>query len=109
MLETASGKDVPRGLHVDVIVFHRAGGRAVRRFQVAAEPDGTVPNWASVAHNGNVILERRLDYEALEDKVLTLRVQAVSDDHRRTSTATLQVQVLDANDHTPQFGELVSS
>ncbi|KAE8743505.1 hypothetical protein FOCC_FOCC010892 [Frankliniella occidentalis] len=86
------------------------GGRPIRRFQVAAQPDGTAPDWASVSARGNVVLERRLDYETLPalpdgSKVMELKVQAVSEDQRRTGTATIQVQVQDANDHTPQFAQ----
>ena len=107
VLKVAVPEEQPRGTVLYMLAAQDPvnGGSAIRRFQVAAEPDGSLPGWASVAHNGNVILERRLDFEALEDKLLSLRVQAVSDDHRRTSTASIQVQVLDANDHTPQFNQ----
>ncbi|KAJ1528348.1 hypothetical protein ONE63_006768 [Megalurothrips usitatus] len=112
VIKVSVPEEQPRGTVLAMLTAQDPadGGRAIRRFQVAAEADGTVPDWASVSHSGNVILERRLDFETLAedadgDKVVALRVQAVSEDQRRTGTATIQVQVLDANDHTPQFAQ----
>lgn len=75
-----------------------------------------MPAWASVTTSGNVVLQRRLDFEALEshkdadgNPAVALSIEAVSDDQRRTSTATIHVTILDVNDHSPQFAENVSN
>ena len=49
----------------------QAENRPVRRFQLSVERGGSVPDWVSVgALSGHVVLEKRLDYEALPEKVI---------------------------------------
>ncbi|GLG95415.1 Cadherin-87A, partial [Gryllus bimaculatus] len=54
------------------------------------------------AQSGDVVLNRRLDYETLVEKKITLKVSAISMD-RRSSNAVIIIDVEDINDNNPQF------
>lgn len=56
----------------------------------------------TVVPNGEVILTRRLDYENLDNKQLSLTVEASTIDNRK-STAKIIIQVVNLNDNTPVF------
>lgn len=56
----------------------------------------------SVVPNGEVIVTKRLDYEQLDNKQLSLTVEAVGIDGR-SATARINIQVIDLNDNAPEF------
>lgn len=56
----------------------------------------------TVVPNGEVILTKRLDYENLDNKQLSLTVEASTVDNRK-STAKIIVQVVNLNDNSPIF------
>ncbi|KAJ9576330.1 hypothetical protein L9F63_006830, partial [Diploptera punctata] len=55
------------------------------------------------SYSGNIILNKRLDYESLQKKLLTFQVRAIADDNKRTSEATVIINVEDINDNSPKF------
>lgn len=57
--------------------------------------------------NGEIILTKRLDYESLNNKQLTLNIEATSDANRK-SIAKVIVEVIDINDNPPVFEKKVS-
>lgn len=62
----------------------------------------------TVVPNGEVILTKRLDYENLDNKQLSLTVEAKTVDNRR-STAKITVQVENLNDNAPIFEKNVGT
>ncbi|PNF39070.1 hypothetical protein B7P43_G04343 [Cryptotermes secundus] len=62
-------------------------------------------DFVRVDQSGIIILNKRLDYESLQQKSLSFQVRAVSDDKSRTTEATVVIQVEDINDNSPQFSQ----
>ncbi|KAI9558883.1 hypothetical protein GHT06_015672 [Daphnia sinensis] len=56
---------------------------------------------------GELTFKRRIDYEELVNKSLQFQVQAIAGEaeNRRMSLATVKLDILDANDNSPQFAE----
>lgn len=52
---------------------------------------------------GQVLLTKRLDYEALTSPNLTFTVKATSNDGSKYSTAEVNIKVLNINDNSPEF------
>lgn len=52
---------------------------------------------------GEILLQKRLDYEALLTNELIFTVEALSKDEKRVSTATINVTVENVNDNDPLF------
>lgn len=52
---------------------------------------------------GAVMLEKRLDYEALNDTVVQFTVKAISDDMERMSVSKVKVAIENVNDNSPEF------
>ncbi|XP_047097698.1 cadherin-23 [Schistocerca piceifrons] len=78
-------------------------GRPVTRFEEIKQ-DVAQQTFSIGLQSGNVVLNKRLDYETLDNKNLTFKVRAVAD-VGRFSDATVVVEVLDINDHTPKFSQ----
>ncbi|XP_012288169.1 cadherin-87A [Orussus abietinus] len=80
-------------------------GRPVERFELVREEDDE--SYVSVGvQSGNVVLSRRLDYEALNQKFIRFKVRALTRDYeitRRKSEANIIVDVHDVNDNSPIF------
>ncbi|XP_043197440.1 cadherin-23-like [Amphibalanus amphitrite] len=77
-------------------------GQAVTRYEEIAGSD--VDDWFSVDESvGEVMINRRLDFDTMENKTLGLRVRAVSG--QRSSQALVLVTVTDINDNQPLFGQ----
>ncbi|XP_014206917.1 cadherin-23 [Copidosoma floridanum] len=80
-------------------------GYAIQRFELArGDNDGAYVNVG--VQSGNVVLNSRLDYEALGQKVIRFKVRALTRDYeitRRMSEANVQVSVQDVNDNSPEF------
>ncbi|XP_044726882.1 cadherin-23 [Chrysoperla carnea] len=57
----------------------------------------------TVLQNGEIILTKRLDYEALDEKLLYLVVKAISVDNQRSSELKIYIHVKDINDNAPIF------
>lgn len=58
---------------------------------------------------GEITFKKRIDYEELSNKTLSFQVQAIAGgiDERRTSLATVQLEIIDTNDNSPQFSQEV--
>lgn len=56
----------------------------------------------TVVPNGEVILTKRLDYENLNEKQLSLTVEASTIDNRKSS-AKIIIEVVNLNDNAPKF------
>ncbi|XP_063220299.1 cadherin EGF LAG seven-pass G-type receptor 3 isoform X2 [Bacillus rossius redtenbacheri] len=52
---------------------------------------------------GDIILNKKLDFEKLQQRVLSFQVRAFADDGVRTSVANVVVEVQNINDHSPKF------
>ncbi|RZF46512.1 hypothetical protein LSTR_LSTR009294 [Laodelphax striatellus] len=68
-------------------------------------PTTRLPSGLALHTSGNIELTQRLDYEAMENKTLSFRVQAISEDLQRTSEALVLLIVQDINDHSPKFSQ----
>ncbi|XP_065209802.1 cadherin-23 isoform X2 [Planococcus citri] len=67
-----------------------------------------LPRQLAVDPVGNVVLTERVDYETVRSKILTFEVEAISDDDQRTtSEAKVFINIVDANDHSPQFSDKI--
>ncbi|KAL1131312.1 hypothetical protein AAG570_010930 [Ranatra chinensis] len=62
-----------------------------------------VPVAVSMDSSGHVVLRKHIDYEAMEEKVISFRVLATSNDDLRTSEAEIILNIEDINDHPPEF------
>ncbi|XP_011505905.1 PREDICTED: cadherin-23 [Ceratosolen solmsi marchali] len=82
-------------------------GYPVQRFElVRAEDDKGYVNVG--VQSGNVVLNKRLDYESLEEKTIRFKVRALTRDYeitRRMSEANVIVSIQDINDNSPVFTE----
>ncbi|XP_017888603.1 cadherin-23 [Ceratina calcarata] len=80
-------------------------GYPVQRFELVREDDDE--GYVNVGvQSGNVVLSKRLDYEALNLKSIQFKVRALARDYeitRRMSEANVIVEVLDVNDNSPTF------
>ncbi|XP_034183183.2 cadherin 74A [Osmia lignaria lignaria] len=80
-------------------------GYAVQRFELVREDDDE--GYVNVGvQSGNVVLSRRLDYEALNQKFIRFKVRALARDYeitRKMSEANVIVEVQDTNDNSPIF------
>ncbi|KAJ8680655.1 hypothetical protein QAD02_016442 [Eretmocerus hayati] len=80
-------------------------GYAVQRYElVRSDDDGGYVTLG--LQSGNVVLNKRLDYEFLEGKSIQFKVRALTRDYeitRRMSEATVIVTVQDINDNSPVF------
>lgn len=52
---------------------------------------------------GAVVLEKRLDYEALNDTLVQFTVKAISGDMQRASVSKVKVAIDNVNDNSPEF------
>ncbi|KDR10809.1 Cadherin-23 [Zootermopsis nevadensis] len=77
-------------------------GRIISKFE---EVKGAQDFVSVDPHSGDIILNKRLDYESLQQKSFSLQVHAISDDDKRTSEATVIIEVQDINDNSPQFSQ----
>ncbi|PSN50227.1 hypothetical protein C0J52_07794 [Blattella germanica] len=57
------------------------------------------------SHSGNITLNKRLDYENMQQKSLSFQVRAIADDNKRISEATVIINVEDINDNSPLFSQ----
>ncbi|XP_058795727.1 cadherin EGF LAG seven-pass G-type receptor 3 [Phymastichus coffea] len=80
-------------------------GYAIQRFElVRGENDEQYVNVG--VQSGNVVLNKRIDYETLNEKQIKFKVRAVTRDYeitRRMSEANIIVTVQDVNDNNPIF------
>lgn len=80
-------------------------GDIVQRFELVREDDDE--GYVNVGvQSGNVVLSRRLDYEALNQKFIRFKVRALARDYeitRKMSEANVIVEVQDTNDNSPVF------
>nr|CAD7195628.1 unnamed protein product [Timema douglasi] len=56
-------------------------------------------------NSGNVILNKRLDFESLQQKSLRFQVLAISEDGSHNSELTVVMDVQDINDNSPEFSQ----
>nr|CAD7461185.1 unnamed protein product [Timema tahoe] len=56
-------------------------------------------------NSGNVILNKRLDFESLHQKSLRFQVLAISEDGSHNSELTVVMDVEDINDNSPEFSQ----
>ncbi|XP_061175504.1 cadherin-23-like isoform X2 [Saccostrea echinata] len=77
----------------------------ITNFQEVAEPNmGDVGDYFSVNQTtGQIKVNRRLDYENLNSKLVRFRVRAFSRDGTRSVDANITIQVQDINDNVPEF------
>lgn len=54
---------------------------------------------------GSIMLEKRLDYEALNETVIPFVVRAISSDEKRISVSKVKVTVENVNDNSPEFDQ----
>lgn len=54
---------------------------------------------------GAITLEKRLDYEALNETVIQFAVKAISVDEKRVSVSKVKVTVENVNDNSPEFDQ----
>ncbi|XP_012262137.2 cadherin-23 isoform X2 [Athalia rosae] len=84
-----------------------ATGRPIEMFELVHEDNEE--EFVNVGvQSGNVVLNKRLDYETLSDKVLRFKVRALARDHeisRSMSEVNVIVQVQDINDNSPIFNQ----
>ncbi|XP_076753802.1 cadherin 74A [Xylocopa sonorina] len=82
-------------------------GYPVQRFELVREDDDE--GYVNVGvQSGNVVLSKRLDYEALNQKFIRFKVRAMVRDYeitRRMSEANVIVEVQDTNDNSPIFSQ----
>lgn len=83
-------------------------GYPIQRFELARDDgDEWQENYVNVgSQSGNVVLNKRLDYESLNQKIIKFKVRALTRDYeitRRMSEANVIVSVQDVNDNTPEF------
>ncbi|XP_046392719.1 cadherin-23-like [Ischnura elegans] len=57
--------------------------------------------------SGQIKLNRPIDYEQMEEKVIKLRVRAIADDGVRSSEALVLINIEDINDNNPEFSQEV--
>ncbi|XP_066594844.1 cadherin-87A [Prorops nasuta] len=80
-------------------------GYPVQRFELVREDNEE--EYVNVGvQSGNVVLSKRLDYEALNEKFIRFKVRALARDYeitRRMSEANVIVEVQDTNDNEPIF------
>lgn len=57
--------------------------------------------------SGAVVLQKRLDYETLNDTVIEFTVKAISDDGLRESLTKVRVNVENVNDNAPEFEQKI--
>ncbi|KAL2722130.1 protocadherin-like wing polarity protein stan isoform X1 [Vespula maculifrons] len=80
-------------------------GYSVQRFELVRDDDDE--GYVNVGvQSGNVVLSRRLDYEALNQKFIRFKVRALARDYeitRKMSEANIIVEVQDVNDNSPAF------
>ncbi|OAD57755.1 Cadherin-23 [Eufriesea mexicana] len=80
-------------------------GYPVQRFELVREDDDE--GYVNVGvQSGNVVLSKRLDYEALNQKFIQFKVRALARDYeitRKMSEANVMVEVQDTNDNSPIF------
>lgn len=56
-------------------------------------------------NTGAVSLEKRLDYEALNETIILFTVQAISKDEKRISISNVKITVENVNDNSPEFNQ----
>lgn len=78
-------------------------GRIVTNYRLV--PDSTTRGFFNITNDGYVYLMKKLDYETLNSNPLTFEILAISD-QARTSTAEMQITVLDVNDNAPKFDSI---
>ncbi|XP_016921882.1 cadherin-23 isoform X3 [Apis cerana] len=82
-------------------------GYPVQRFELVREDDDE--GYVNVGvQSGNVVLSKRLDYEALNQKFIQFKVRALARDYeitRKMSEANVIVEVQDTNDNNPVFAQ----
>ncbi|KAL6429278.1 hypothetical protein ACFW04_008175 [Cataglyphis niger] len=82
-------------------------GYPVQRFELVREDDDE--SYVNVGvQSGNVVLNKRLDYEALNQKSIRFKVRALARDYditRKMSEANVIVEIHDTNDNSPVFGQ----
>lgn len=54
---------------------------------------------------GSIMLEKRLDYETLNETVIPFVVRAISSDEKRISLSKVKVTVENVNDNSPEFDQ----
>lgn len=56
---------------------------------------------------GAILLEKRLDYESMNDTTIQFTVKAISMDEKRTSISKVKVFVENVNDNSPEFDKKI--
>lgn len=56
---------------------------------------------------GAIILEKRLDYETLNETVIQFTVKAISMDEKRVSVSKVKVTIENVNDNSPEFDQKI--
>lgn len=56
---------------------------------------------------GAIMLEKRLDYEALNETVIEFVVRAISTDEKRVSMSKVKVTIENVNDNSPEFDQKI--
>lgn len=54
---------------------------------------------------GAIVLEKRLDYEALNETIIQFSVKAISNDENRVTMTKIKVTVENVNDNSPEFDQ----
>lgn len=82
-------------------------GYSIQRFELIREENDE--GYVNVGvQSGNVVLNKRLDYEALNQKFIRFKVRALVRDYeitRKMSEANVIVEVQDVNDNSPIFNQ----
>nr|XP_022319465.1 cadherin-23-like isoform X3 [Crassostrea virginica] len=81
------------------------GPFSITNFQEVPEQNGgDLGDYFSVNQtSGQIKVNRRLDYESLNSKLIKFRVRAFSQDNQRSVDANITIQVQDINDNIPIF------
>lgn len=56
---------------------------------------------------GAIMLEKRLDYEALNETIIEFVVRAISTDEKRVSISKVKVTIENVNDNSPEFDQKI--
>ncbi|XP_050441705.1 cadherin-23 [Adelges cooleyi] len=67
------------------------------------KPTTAIPMQITMDYTGKITLIERLDYETIEDKVLTFQVKVTTEDGERSTTKTIVIEIQDINDNAPEF------
>lgn len=102
-IRTSLDEEKPIGTRVlELKARDPRSGLTTMRYQVVHSDTDTL----TVVPNGELIITKRLDYEQLDNKQLSLTVEAIGIDGR-SATSRISIQVVDLNDNSPEFDKEV--